>query len=86
MASSTGNESRFMKGANDRYIYLLAVDVKRGALVRPILVNYRHILMAQESVSCVSVLHIGLELNGFWSEIEQISVTSRGHRAIRHCP
>jgi len=48
MASSTGNENRSMKGANDRYIYLLAVNVKHGALVRPVLLNHRHILMAQE--------------------------------------
>ena len=62
MASSTGNESRFVRGANDRYIYLLAVNVKHGALVRPVLVNYRHILMAQQSVSCVFVLHFGTPL------------------------
>jgi hypothetical protein len=62
MASSTVNENRSMKVANDRYIYLLAVNVKHGALVRPILVDYRHILMAQESVSCVFVLHVGTPL------------------------
>ena len=62
MASSTGNKNRCMKVASDRYIYLLAVNVKYNALVRPILVNYRHILMAQESVSCVFVLHVGTPL------------------------
>lgn len=62
MASSTGTKNRSMKVANVRYIYLLAVNAKHSALVRPILVNYRHILMAQESVSCVFVLHAGTPL------------------------
>jgi hypothetical protein len=48
-----------MEGANDRYIYLLAVDVKHSALVMPIQGDHRHALMAWELVSCVSVLHVG---------------------------
>jgi hypothetical protein len=59
MASSTENESRLIRGMNDPFICSLGVDVKHRTPVTPILVYYGHIPMAQELVSCVSVLPVG---------------------------
>jgi hypothetical protein len=62
MASSTENESRLIRGMNDPFICSLGVDVKHRTPVTPILVYYGHIPMAQELVSCVSVLPVGSPL------------------------
>jgi hypothetical protein len=61
-ASSTENGSRLIRGVNDQLIYSLSLDVKHRTPVTPILVYHRHIPMAQELVSCISVLHVGTPL------------------------
>jgi hypothetical protein len=46
-----------MEITNNQFIYLLGVNVKHSAPRMPNSVDYRHIIMAQKSVSFTSALH-----------------------------